>query len=102
MHTYCRSTATYFSSFVCIAESKLIKDPAKFDPKSCLVEFKNACAKYNIAKMDLVRELCYFSFFHFPFFCCVSTTSDTDVGTPFGCATVDYPGAEKSKRPIGH
>ena len=25
-----------------------------------------------------------------------------DVGTPFGCATVDYPGAEESKMPIGH
>ena len=68
MHTCCRSTETYFSLFVCIAQSELIKDPAKFDPKSCLVEFKNACAKYNIAKMDLVRELCYFSFFSFSLF----------------------------------
>ena len=24
------------------------------------------------------------------------------MGTHFGCATMDYPGAEKDKRPIGH
>ena len=26
----------------------------------------------------------------------------TDVDTPFGCATVDYPGAVKSRRPIDY
>ncbi|KAM0877230.1 hypothetical protein ACQ4PT_035635 [Festuca glaucescens] len=34
--------------------SELIKDPAKFQTKDVIVEFKNACDKYKISKMDLI------------------------------------------------
>ncbi|KAM0917992.1 hypothetical protein ACQ4PT_009369 [Festuca glaucescens] len=34
--------------------SELIKDSTKFDTKDVIVEFKNACEKYKISKMDLL------------------------------------------------
>ncbi|KAM0881602.1 hypothetical protein ACQ4PT_032845 [Festuca glaucescens] len=36
--------------------SELIKDPAKFQTKDVIVEFKNACDRYKISKMDLITN----------------------------------------------
>ncbi|KAM0930402.1 hypothetical protein ACQ4PT_001097 [Festuca glaucescens] len=37
-----------------LSQSELIKDPTKFQTKDVIVEFKNACDKYKISKMDLL------------------------------------------------
>ncbi|KAM0863407.1 hypothetical protein ACQ4PT_044612 [Festuca glaucescens] len=36
--------------------SELIKDHAKFQTKDVIIEFKNACKKYKISKMDLITN----------------------------------------------
>jgi hypothetical protein len=57
---YAPDTQTCF--FSCFYKSKLKKDPAQFQMKDVMGEFKNACEKFKIMKMDLVSTSQHFYF----------------------------------------
>jgi hypothetical protein len=49
-----------FFSYFC--KSELKKDPAQFQMKDIMGEFKNTCEKFKIMKMDLVSTSQHFYF----------------------------------------
>jgi hypothetical protein len=70
---YCTKHCFFHSKF----QKRLIVDPAKFETKDVMEEFKSACANNPIPKQDLVRKFNFFSCAPFPAHhsCCEATCS---------------------------